>query len=72
MTNIENVWGNRNYDATIKDVVIAVLQDEIEVAKGRIQPTDTGHLHDYVSRLNDRIKEIGKVADEGKLTMVVA
>ena len=34
------------------------LREEINVLKERLQPHDTGHLHDYISRLNARIKEI--------------
>ncbi len=40
------------------EIRMAVLKDEIILAESRLQPHDTGHLHDYISRLNDRIKEI--------------
>jgi hypothetical protein len=42
----------------LNEIRTAVLEDEIDLAKSRIEPHDTGHLHDYVSRLNDRIEEI--------------
>ena len=42
----------------LNEIRTAVLEDEIDLAKSRIEPHDTGHLHDYVSRLNNRIEEI--------------
>ena len=34
---------------------IAVLRDEIEVLKSRIEPHDTGHLYTTISTLEHRI-----------------
>ena len=39
-------------------VRIAVLYDEIEVLKSRIEPQDTGHLYTTISTLEHRIKEL--------------
>ena len=39
---------------------VRALQEEINVLKGRIQPHDTGHLHDYIARLNNRLEEINE------------
>ena len=39
-------------------VRIAVLNDEIEVLKSRIEPHDTGHLYTTISTLEHRIKEL--------------
>ena len=39
-------------------VRIAVLNDEIEVLKSRIEPQDTGHLYTTISTLEHRIKEL--------------
>ncbi len=42
----------------IDEIRKAVLQDEIDLATSRLQPHDTGHLHDYIARLNNRLEEI--------------
>ena len=39
---------------------IAVLKDEIEVLKSRIEPHDTGHLYTTISTLEHRIEELEK------------
>tara|TARA_B100001996_G_C18287938_1_gene449585 strand:+ start:173 stop:352 length:180 start_codon:yes stop_codon:yes gene_type:complete len=59
MKNLEELWGKIG-SVTKDEVVTAVLKDEIDLAKSRLQPHDTGHLHDYISRLNDRLEEIEK------------
>ena len=49
-------WGSIiGYENHIR---IAVLKDEIEVFKSRIEPHDTGHLHTTIGTLNHRIKEL--------------
>ena len=40
------------------EIRLAVLQDEIEIYKSRLQPHDTGHLHDAISVIKRRIEEI--------------
>ena len=40
------------------DIRAAVLKDEIVLAESRLQPHDTGHLHDYIARLNNRLEEL--------------
>ena len=40
------------------EIRLAVLQDEIEIHKSRLQPHDTGHLHAAISVIERRIKEI--------------
>jgi len=42
------------------NIRIAVLMDEIEVLKSRIEPHDTGHLYTTISTLEHRIKELEK------------
>ena len=37
---------------------IAVLMDEIEVLKSRIEPHDTGHLYTTISTLEHRVREL--------------
>ncbi len=41
----------------------AVLKEEIEILKSRIQPHDTGHLHTTISVLKHRIKEMENQSD---------
>ena len=40
--------------------ITTLVKNEIDLAKSLLQPHDTGHLHDYISRLNDRLEEIEK------------
>ena len=40
------------------EIRLAVLQDEIETHKSRLQPHDTGHLHDTIAVIKRRIEEI--------------
>ena len=44
----------------IDEIRKAVLQEEIDHATSRLQPHDTGHLHDYIARLNNRLEEINE------------
>ena len=40
------------------EIRLAVLQDEIEIHKSRLEPHDTGHLHTTISVIQDRIEEM--------------
>ena len=40
------------------EIRIAVLQDEIEIHKSRLEPHDTGHLHTAIGVIQRRIDEI--------------
>ena len=40
------------------EIRLAVLQDEIEIHKSRLEPHDTGHLHDSISVIKRIIEEI--------------
>ena len=40
------------------EIRLAVLQDEIEIHKSRLEPHDTGHLHTAISVIQHRIDEI--------------
>ena len=42
------------------NIRIAVLMDEIELLKSRIEPHDTGHLYTTISTLEHRIEELEK------------
>lgn len=57
MKNLENL---RSVIASISmnEIRAAVLKDEIALAESRLQPHDTGHLYDYIARLNDRLEEL--------------
>ena len=56
-TNLENMWG-RIGAVTRDEVRMAVLQDEIEILKSRLEPHDTGHLHTAISVIEHRIAEL--------------
>ena len=55
--NLENIW-TTICAVTRDEVRLAVLQDEIEIHKSRLQPHDTGHLHTAISVIERRIEEI--------------
>ena len=40
------------------EIRLAVLQDEIEIHKSRLEPHDTGHLHTAISVIEHRIEEL--------------
>tara|TARA_B100001287_G_scaffold256945_1_gene242187 strand:+ start:152 stop:307 length:156 start_codon:yes stop_codon:yes gene_type:complete len=42
-----------------------LIMDEIAIAKGKLQPHDTGHIHTSISYLESRAEEIQKEIDEG-------
>ena len=55
--NLENIW--TIIGAVTRDEVrLAVLQDEIEIHKSRLQPSGTGSLHDTIAVIKQRIEEI--------------
>ena len=55
--NLENIWGTIGA-VTRDEVRLAVLQDEIEIHKSRLEPHDTGHLHTAISVIQNRIEEL--------------
>ena len=40
------------------EIRLAVLQDEIEIHKSRLEPHEMGHLHTAISVIQHRIDEI--------------
>ena len=44
---------------------LVLLMDEIAIAKGRLQPEDTGHIHTSINYLESRVEEVQKEIDEG-------
>ena len=63
MKNLENL---RSEIASISmnEILTAVLEDEIVLAKSWLEPHDTGHLHDYIARLNNRLEEINPYEED--------
>ena len=59
MKNLEEMW-NKIGSVTKNEVVTAVLKDEIELYKSRIEPSGTGYLYDAIAQLQRRIEEINK------------
>ena len=57
MKNLEEMW-TRIGSVTKDEVITAVLKDEIELFKSRIEPHDTGHLYTTIGTLEHRIKEL--------------
>ena len=41
-----------------KNTYIAVLKEEVEHLKTKLEPHDTGHIHTTISTLNHHIKEL--------------
>ena len=37
-----------------------LLMDEIAIAKSKLQPEDTGHIHTSISYLESRVEEVQK------------
>ena len=40
------------------NIRVAVLKDEIDLLKSRIEPHDTGHIHTTISTLQHRVREL--------------
>ena len=43
---------------------LMLIMDEISIAKSKLQPEDTGHIHTSISYLETRAEEIQKQIDE--------
>ena len=55
--NLENIW--TTIGAVTRDEVrLAVLLDEIEIHKSRLEPHGIGHLYTTISVIERRIEEI--------------
>lgn len=42
---------------------LIMLMDEIAIAKSKLQPHDTGHIHTSISWLEHRVEEVKKEID---------
>ena len=43
---------------------LILLMDEIAIAKSKLLPEDTGHIHTSISYLESRVDEVQKQIDE--------
>ena len=43
---------------------LILLMDEISIAKSKIMPEDTGHIHTSINYLESRVDEVQKQIDE--------
>ena len=57
MKHLEEIW-SRIGSVPKEEVIRAVLNDEIDVCKSRIQPHDTGHLYTAISVMEARLDEL--------------
>ena len=57
MKHLEEIW-SRIGSVPKEEVIRAVLNDEIEGCKSRIQPHDTGHLYTAISVMESRLDEL--------------
>ena len=57
MGKLDELWNKVSF-GTQKDVIIAVLEDEIEIHKSRLQPAGSGTIHTTSSGIEQRIKEL--------------
>ena len=55
--NLDNLM-SRIAAVSSDEIRLAVLQDEIEIHKSRLEPHDTGHLHTAISVIQNRITEL--------------
>ena len=58
-TNLENIW-TKIAAVTRDEVRLAVLQDEVEILKSRLDNIWTNTIHTTIDGIEDRIKEIQK------------
>ena len=55
--NLDNLM-SRIAAVSSDEIRLAVLQDEIQIHKSRLQPSGTGALHDTIAVITRRIEEI--------------
>ena len=57
VVNLDNLM-SRIAAVSGDEIRLAVLQDEIEIHKSRLEPHDTGHLHTAIAVIERRIEEL--------------
>ena len=55
--NLDNLM-SRIAAVSSDEIRLAVLQDEIEIHKSRLEPHDMGHLHTAIFVIQNRIEEL--------------
>ena len=55
--NLDNLM-SRIAAVSSDEIRLALLQDEIEIHKSRLQPSGTGSLHDTIAVIKRRIEEM--------------
>ena len=59
MGKLNEMW-SRIGSVTMNEVIVAVLEDEIEVHKSRLEPAGSGVTHTTISGIESRIEELKK------------
>ena len=59
MGKLNEMW-SRIGSVTMNEVIVAVLEDEIEIHKSRLQPAGSGVIHTTISSIERRIEELKK------------
>ena len=57
IVNLDNLM-SRIAAVSGDEIRLAVLQDEIEIHKSRLEPREMGHLHTAISVIKRRIEEL--------------
>ena len=57
VVNLDNLM-SRIAAVSGDEIRLAVLKDEVEIHKSRLEPHDTGHLHTAISVIKHRIEEL--------------
>ena len=53
---------------SLDEIRTAVIEDEIDLLKSRLEPHDTGHLHTTISTLTHRITELQNEKETSRQT----
>ena len=59
MGKLNEMW-SRIGSVTMNEVIVAVLEDEIEIHKSRLRPVGSGVIHTTISSIERRIEELKK------------
>ena len=59
MGKLDGMW-SRIVSVTMNEVIVAFLEDEIEIHKSRLRPAGSGVTHTTISGIESRIEELKK------------
>ena len=59
MGKLDGMW-SRIGSVTMNEVIVAVLEDEIEIHKSRLRPAGSGVIQTTISSIERRIEELKK------------